>query len=255
MTFAQTGIAPITAPNLNAPHLFTTRSGGVSEGAFASLNLGLSSGDRPSAVEANRDRLLAAIGLDRDRVCAVDQVHGTRVLEARAGWFEEEADALVGVDPEVLLVVSVADCYPVLVHDPVRGAVAAAHCGWRGTLAGLAGAVVGELQRRFGSDPARLQVAIGPGICGGCYQVGGEVRDAFVAAGFSEAVARPDDEGRWRLDLVAANLELLIAAGVDPERVWSAGTCTFENPDRFFSYRRDAGRTGRHWAAIRPAGG
>ncbi|MEJ2290188.1 MAG: peptidoglycan editing factor PgeF [Deinococcales bacterium] len=240
----------LTAPDLPWPHGFTLRGGGVSDGAYASLNLGLSSGDAPEAVEANRDRLLAALGYGRDDVCAFHQVHGRRVLDGTPGWFVEQADAATSATPGRLLVVSVADCLPLLFVDPVRGAVGAAHCGWRGTVQGLAGEVVRAMSQRYGSRPADLRVAIGPGIQGPCYQVGPEVVRAYREAGFPDDLATPDDEGRHRLDLVAANRFVLEGAGVRPQRVWSAAACTHCEPDRFYSHRRDAGVTGRHWAFI-----
>jgi len=249
---ASAGEAPsvLVAPDLPWPHGFTLRGGGVSAGAFTSLNLGLSSGDARDAVEANRDRLLAALGYARADVCAFEQVHGDRVLAGDAGWFTERADAATTDVPGRLLVVSVADCYPLLFHDPTRGAVAAAHCGWRGTVAGLAARVVERMVVRYGSDPSDLRVAIGPGIGADCYQVGPEVVDAYRGAGFPSDVATPDDEGRHRLDLVAANRWTLLRAGIRPEHIWSAGTCTHCEPARYFSHRRDAGVTGRHWAFI-----
>lgn len=240
----------LTAPDLPWPHGFTQRSGGVSSGAYTSLNLGLSSGDEPSAVEANRLRVLAALRVERDDVCAFHQVHGTRVLDGEPSWFAEQADAAATSVPGRLLVVSVADCLPVLIFDPVASAVGAAHCGWRGTAQGLAEALVAAMAQRHGSRPADLRVAIGPGIQGSCYQVGAEVVEAYRRRGFPREVAHPDAEGRYRLDLVAANRWLLQRAGVDPAHVWSAGACTHCEPQAYFSHRRDAGVTGRHWAFI-----
>ncbi len=241
----------LTAPHLPWPHGFTLRDGGVSEGPFASLNLGLSSGDDPARVEANRRRVLADLGVTRDEVCAFHQVHGARVLDGDPTWFGERADAVVSAVPGRLLVVSVADCLPLLYFDPVSGAAAAAHCGWRGTVAGLAAAVVERLRERYGSRPQDLRVAIGPGIQGACYQVGEEVASAYRLAGFPPELAREDDEGRYRLDLPAANRWLLERSGVPPDAVWSAGVCTHCDEERFFSHRRDAGVSGRHWAFIR----
>lgn len=243
-------LSVLVAPDLPWPHGFTLRGGGVSTGAYASLNLGLSSGDARQAVEANRDRLLTALGFAREDVCAFEQVHGDRVLEGDAGWFTQRADAATTDVAGRLLVVSVADCYPLLFHDPTRGAVAAAHCGWRGTVAGLAGRVVESMTARYGSDPGDVRVAIGPGIGGACYQVGPEVVDAYRHAGFPSGVATPDDEGRHRLDLVAANRWTLVRAGIRAEHIWGAGVCTHCEPTRYFSHRRDAGVTGRHWAFI-----
>ncbi len=239
----------LTAPDLPWPHGFTTRAGGVSSGPYASLNLGLSSGDDVEPVEANRERLLTALGFRRDAVCAFHQVHGDRVLPGQPSWFEEQADAATTDVPGRLLVVSVADCLPLLFFDPVAEAVGAAHCGWRGTLAGLAGKVVARMTERYGSRPEDVRVAIGPGIQGPCYQVGDEVVAAFREAGFPSDVAVPDEAGRHRLDLVAANRWVLGGAGVPSESIWSSGVCTHCQP-RLFSHRRDAGRTGRHWAFI-----
>ena len=241
----------LTLEGFGALHGFTTRAGGVSQGPFASRNLGLSSGDDPAAVDANRTRLLAELGFSKEDVCAFHQVHGTRVLLAEPGWFEEEADAAVTDDPEVLLVVSGADCLPLLFHDPVQGAVGAAHAGWRGTAAGIAARVVEAMTARFGSRPADLRVAIGPGILGDCYQVGPEVVDAFTEAGFPSGVARPDVVAdRFLLDLVAANRIVLEGAGVPPDRVLALDRCTHCEPATFYSHRRDRGRTGRHWAYV-----
>lgn len=240
----------LTAPGLPWPHGFTLRSGGVSTGGYASLNLGLSSGDDAVRVEANRDRVLAALGVPRSEVCAFHQEHGTRVLDGAPTWFTERADAATSAAAGRLLVVSVADCLPLLFFDAATGAVGAAHCGWRGTLGGLATAVVARMAERYASRPEDLAVAIGPGIQGACYQVGDEVVAAFRQAGFPTSLATPDEEGRHRLDLAAANRWGLERAGVRGERIWSSELCTHCHPERFYSHRRDAGTTGRHWAFI-----
>ncbi|MFA7459400.1 MAG: peptidoglycan editing factor PgeF [Trueperaceae bacterium] len=234
-------------------HGFSTRHGGVSGQAFGTLNLGLSSGDDAAAVERNRDLLLADLGFDRAAVCAFHQVHGSRVLNGEPSWFSEQADAAVTNDPDTLLVVSVADCLPVLVHDPVTGAVGAAHCGWRGTVAGLAGEVVQRMTQEFGSQPEHLKVLLGPAVAGECYQVGAEVVERFTKAGFPAAVAWPDAvPGKYRLDIKRANRWLLEQQGVPAGAIVDTGLCTHCEPERFYSYRRDAGVTGRHWAFISP---
>lgn len=256
----------LTLPGFTAPHGFTTRQGGVSEGPYASLNLGLSSGDDRARVEANRDLLLGALGVRREQVCGYHQVHGARVMVARPGWFEERADASVSDDPDHLLVVSAADCYPVLLHDPVTGAAGAAHCGWRGALRRLPALVVAAMAREYGSDPGDLRVAIGQGVGGRCYQVERSVGEEFLAAGFPAAVVAdgepPDDLAdlspggdRVLLDVHAAVLHALAEAGVRPEHVGSLGRCTHCEPDVFFSHRRDRGQTGRMWGFVRPTAG
>jgi len=236
--------------SLDATHGFTTRKGGVSTGPYGSLNLGLSSGDDRAAVERNRDLLLAHLGTTRERVCAFNQVHGARVLVGRPSWFEEDADAAVSDDPELLLVVSAADCFPVLLHDPVTGAVGAAHCGWRGTAACIVEEMVSTLTREYGSRPSDLRAAVGPGIRGGCYQVSADVVERFEEAGFPESLY-PRDGDRFLLDIEAAIGLSLAAAGVHGDTVEYLGRCTHCEPDEFYSHRRDAGLTGRSWAFIR----
>lgn len=238
-----------------AAHGFTLRTGGRSRGAYASLNLGDSVGDDPERVSANRRSLRDALGLPRHGIRSVRQVHGETIVDWTQAPFTPgeppEADAHMSDDPAHVLAIAVADCLPILFHDPASGAVGAAHCGWRGTQRRLAGLVVGALERRFGSRPPDLSVAIGPGIAGTCYQVGAEVVDAFREAGFPPGVARPDAAGRFRLDLAAANRHALEAAGVEATRIFVDPACTHCDAERYFSYRRD-GVTGRHWALVRP---
>ena len=239
----------IRAPHVPVSHGFTARAGGVSVGPYASLNLGLSSGDAEPAVSENRRRVLEAFGVDEGSACAFSQVHGTRVLTGTPSWFEEEADAVVSNTPGLALIISTADCLPVLFYDPVMGAVGAAHCGWRGTVKGIAAATLQKLTE-YGSDPADLRVAFGPAISRPSYQVGAEVVTDFQRAGFPESVYEPDGSGRFLLDVAAANRWSLLRLGVKPEHVWESGLCTTADPERFFSHRRDRGRTGRHWAVI-----
>ena len=253
MNTAAQSLDLITAPNLEVPHGFTTRAGGVSEGCFWGLNLGLSSGDAPERVAANRARVLGAFGKTQSQVCAFNQLHSARVIEARPTWFEEDADGAVTNNPDLLLVVSAADCAPLLFHDPVQNVVGAAHSGWRGTVAGIAREVVGRMGELYGSKPHNVRAAIGPCIGGANYQVGEEVIGAFQEAGFPNHVHHPDNERRFRLDLVAANRWLLQEAGLREEHVWDSGLCTVADP-RFYSHRRDAGRTGRGWGVIGKAG-
>ena len=240
----------IRAPHLPVAHGFTTRAGGVSAGPYRGLNLGLSSGDDEAAVAENRRRVLETFGVSEKRVCAFSQVHGTRVLRGAPSWFQEEADAVVSNTRGLALVISTADCLPVLFYDPVTGAVGAAHCGWRGTVKGIASAALHKLTELYGSRPADLRVAFGPAISKATYQVGAEVIAEFQGAGFPESVFEPDGNGRFLLDVAAANRWALLEAGVKSENIWMSGRCTYADPDRFFSHRRDRGRTGRHWAVI-----
>lgn len=253
MNTSRQGAVPFLFGELLVAHGFTTRYGGESQGAYESLNLGLSSGDEAAVVEQNRDLLLNHLGFERSDVCAFHQVHGDTVLDGAPGWFTQEADAAVTNDPNRLLVVSMADCLPVLFHDFATGAVGAAHCGWRGTVAGLAAKVVRRMGEEFGSRPEELMIQFGPAVEGECYQVGTEVIEQFVQAQFPEHVYWRDAEvDKWRLDIKAANRWSLERAGVLSENIVDPGFCTHCMPHMFYSYRRDNGVTGRHWAFVSP---
>ena len=224
--------------------LVTTREGGASVGAHAGLNLGLRSGDDEAAVRENRRRLEALLP---SPPVWLRQVHGIRVADAdavRAGGGQPEADAAVARRPETVCAVLVADCMPVLLADEARQAVAVAHAGWRGLCGGVLEATIDAM----GVDPRRLYAWLGPAIGPRVYEVGDEVRAAFIARDPAAADAfRAARPGHWLLDLYAVARQRLAARGVT--RVHGGGLCTYSDPRRFFSYRRD-GQTGRMAALI-----
>jgi len=224
---------------------FTERSGGVSADPFASLNLGLRSGDQPSDVEQNRRLVAGALGVDA--FACVRQVHGARVVragKARAGaGFEDpdtalgDADAIVTTTAGVALAVLAADCVPVALADARTGRVAVVHAGWRGIAAG----VIGEALKHF-AEPADVRAAIGPAICVDHYEVGEDVAFSVSAAIDGGAVTHRAGDS-VHLDLPASIARALKAAGVrSSER---AEECTAHLPNRFFSHRRDGECTGR----------
>ncbi|MBI5711012.1 MAG: laccase domain-containing protein [Candidatus Eisenbacteria bacterium] len=218
---------------------FSARRGGTSAPPFDTLNLGRSTADAAAAVAENRRRLLGALGLDPARLATAGQVHGAAVVAVRGPGHHHACDALVTRAPGVPLAVSTADCMPLLYTAP--GAVAAAHAGWRGTASGMPVAALAALCDAAGVPPARVRVAIGPCIRPCCYEVGPEVAGRFPAAAVRDA------EGSLRLDLaVAARLQLL-EAGVPEDAIEDTGACTSCEPFWYFSHRRDAGATGRHW--------
>jgi YfiH family protein len=221
--------------------LFTTRRGGVSEGPYSSLNLGLLTDDDRERVLVNRDRVAALAGLGPDRFAQGLQVHGTEVrsLEAPPPAGElREADGQATSAPGVAPIVLTADCLPVALVAPE--AVAMLHCGWRG----LAGGIVahGVLALRALGAHGPIGAAVGPGAGRCCYEVGDDVRDAFARLG-PEVV-----EGR-NLDLKLVARRDLEAAGVD--EVHDVGLCTLcGDPELFFSHRRDGGVTGRQAGVV-----
>ncbi len=190
--------------------------------------------------EATRQRVAAALR-EAGRLLSLRQVHGVAVAQAP---FEgtPEADAAVATTAGLILGVETADCLPVLLVDPVRRFVAAAHAGWRGTAAGVAGRAVMALVAH-GSRPRDLLAALGPGIGPCCYEVGDEVREAFGRS--AAAFFRPGPRGRPHLDVRAANLAELERAGIPPERIHSVAECTSCRGDLYYSYRRDGAGTGR----------
>jgi polyphenol oxidase len=238
----------LLSSSLNVPHGFSTRQGGLSSGYYSSLNLGLSTGDEAALVEKNRDLVLEQFGVKRDQVSLLEQVHGNRVVVAEAAWHKHKADAHITNDPNLVLVIGMADCLPILFYDPVREAVGAAHAGWRGTSLRIAANVIAKMRDEFGSSPSDIQVAMGPAICRDHYQVGQEVFDAFNEANFPTTIFTPDGE-RYRLDLLAANKFVLGRAGV--QHIEVLNRCTFAEPDLFYSHRRDGRKRGSHWALIR----
>jgi polyphenol oxidase len=238
---------------LPVPHGFCTRAGGVSQGPFASLNLGFSVGDAPEHVEENYRRLAALAGAPLHALHRVSQVHGDRVVQARAAPAdgaqqkppptEGEADGLWTEAPGDWVAVSTADCVPILLVDPERQRVAAVHSGWRGTEAHIAARAVEALVAQ-GSRPERLLAAVGPCIQACCYEVSAELGERFSAR-FGAGVV-PREQGRVRLDLARAVRQTLEGAGLAPGHVDVLPHCTACDAQRFFSHRRDAGRTGRH---------
>lgn len=175
------------------------------------------------------------------RLLLLKQVHGTAVR--RAPWSgRPEGDAAVAEQPGLILGIETADCLPVLVVDPVRRAVAAAHAGWRGTAAGVARSAVAALVAG-GSRPTDLVAATGPGIGPCCYEVGDELRAAFGEAG--TAFFRPGPRGRPRLDVRAANERQLRDAGIAEERIHRVADCTYCRAELYHSYRREGRHAGR----------
>ena len=220
--------------------LTTTRPGGVSRGSFASMNLAAHVGDDAGAVTANRQALRAALELPAEPLW-LSQVHGTGVVDAGDGTGDAapQADASISRVPGKACAVLTADCLPVLLASRDGGAVAAAHAGWRGLAAGVVEAVVA----RLGIPPDTLLAWLGPAISQPAFEVGDEVRAAFVADDPEAAAAFvPNAAGRWQADLYALARRRLSVAGVGA--VYGGGECTYRDADRFFSYRREA-RCGR----------
>jgi YfiH family protein len=229
----------LKATNIKCAHGFSTRRGGVSPPPFDSLNLG-GSEDIQSNILANRLRALQYFRFNPSNLSLLKQVHGNKVCLAQRG--RQEGDALVTDQKGLILAVSIADCYPILFCDETNGVIGAAHAGWRGTCAMIAGEVVGKMLQ-MGAEIESIQVAIGQGISRDKFEVGDEVLRKFEDAGFPDT-CRDNN----KIDLVRANEFVLERSGILKKNIWKMNRCTFEAD--FFSYRRDKGVTGRMWGLI-----
>jgi YfiH family protein len=227
----------------------TLRTGGVSQGAYRSLNLAAHVGDEAGRVAENRRRLASAAALPAEPLW-LEQVHGSEVVVNEATARTPRADAAVAFESGRVCVVMTADCLPVVLRDREGTRVAVAHAGWRGLAAG----VLEQTVRALRCPPAELLAWLGPAISSAAFEVGTEVRAAFLAR--SEDFAdcfEPNPRGRLQADLYALAGVELRRAGV--AEVHGGGWCTHGEPDRFFSFRRDRD-TGRMatlaWLASTP---
>jgi YfiH family protein len=221
--------------------LVTTRSGGVSRGPYASFNVGLRTGDEEAAVRANRAALAALLPQEPKWL---HQQHGSRVVEVDDIVQILAADASVARKPNTVCVIMVADCVPVLFADRHGTRVAAAHAGWRG----LAGGILENTVEHMGVEPQEVLAYLGPGIGPEAFEVGADVRNRLLGRDTMNARAfSPLSNGKWLADLYALARAALHRAGVT--QVYGGGMCTFSDPKRFYSYRRDR-VTGRMAALV-----
>lgn len=242
-------------------HGFSTRVGGVSPAPWDSLNLGTNRGDEPANVRNNFRRFCAAIGADADTLVKNHQVHSNLVRCVTAedrtpdlalpGTFD--GDGLVTDQPGVCLTVFSADCIPVLLYDPVRRCIAAAHAGWRGTAAGIAAKAVETMVTHYGCDPKNILAAIGPGISPCCFETHQDVPDGLRSGlgDKAEPFIRPAcQEGKFHVDLKGANARWLELSGVSPEHIAICPACTACDLDTFWSHRILGNRRGSMAAMI-----
>ena len=237
-------------------HGFFTRSGGVSDGVYATLNGGVGSNDAPDKVAENRARMATALGVEPDRLLTAYQIHSPSVVIADEPWTQENrprADAIVTRAPRLAIGVSTADCGPLLLVDAEARVIGAAHAGWRGALTGVVEAAIAAMER-LGAERSRIVAVLGPTIRQPNYEVGPEFVARFLAA--------DADNTRFFAPSERAGHAMFDLAGYIADRVQRAGVanfedlalCTFAEPERFFSYRRTTKQGepdyGRHINAI-----
>ncbi|OPL08003.1 MAG: hypothetical protein AVO33_02710 [delta proteobacterium ML8_F1] len=241
------GIRILQFHEINTLHGFTARSGGVSEGGYASLNFGRHSGDDASRVEKNFERLFHGLGIDASRVAMTSQSHSNHIRRIDGqghGGVHEDTDGLMTNVPGMVLVTFYADCTPLYFYDPKHRVVAMAHAGWRGTLNGIARDMVRGLHREYGVRAGDLVVGIGPNLSKERFEVGPDFPEDLVPEeDFSRYLDR--SPGRITFDMAGCNSFQLQEMGVLQENIHLSNLCTYDEKDLFFSYRRQGRASGR----------
>ncbi len=256
---SENGVVTVRSGLLGTTHGFTTRLGGVSTGVYSSLNLGENRGDDPENVRENYRRLSDALSLPEERVFT-KQVMGSAVRAVTMADSHElfkplpfEGDGLVTDTPGLPIFIFVADCIPILFHDPVRRAIGAAHAGWRGTVRDVAGETVRALTAHYASRPCDIRAAIGPGIGQCCFETGRDVPEAVrqILGDDAERFIRPASQlGKSLVDLKGINRALLLRAGLLLENVDVSEECTYCLHGKYWSHRFTGGIRGSQAAVI-----
>ncbi len=247
----------LVAEGISVSHCFTTRLGGVSEGYLGSMNIGFNRGDKPENVLRNYEILGSTLGFEVENCVLTRQTHtdivrAVGLADRGTGLTKppfDPCDALITNDPGVALVVFTADCTPILFHDPVTGAVGAAHAGWRGTAADIAGKTVRAMCDTYGCDPKNIRCAIGPNI-GQChFETDADVPNAMIAALGNDAKAHITQMGsKYYVNLKEINALFLRRAGVREIEISTA--CTACDPQRYWSHRLVGSQRGSQGAVI-----
>lgn len=256
ITKKQATLEYLTAEGISAAHCFTTRHGGVSTGVMAGMNIAIKLDEKEENVKKNFEILGNALGFEISDLVLTRQIHSDIVRTVTRsdcnGCFHRdypECDGLVTNDPGVALVIFTADCTPLLFHDPVTGAVGAAHAGWKGTAQNIGAKTVEAMVRSFGCDPANIRAAIGPNV-GYChFETDADVPEAMIATYGEEVKTYIRHQGeKYYLDLKAINALSLKRAGV--QHIEISDDCTMCRPDRYWSHRITGNIRGSQGAII-----
>lgn len=243
-------------PLYRSPQLFTkfshliiaesTRHGGVSTYPYQSLNLGGATNDKPDNITENNRRFFSALNIPISQVAKSHQIHGSEILDVQKPGRYEGYDALITNQTNIQLAVTIADCTPILIYDPVKNAIAAIHAGWRGTVQNIVSKTVNAMHVTFGTDPKDCYAYVGTCIDECSFEVGEE-----VAANFDINYKRWDaDKNKFYVDLKLANKNQLVNAGLSIENIEVSSYSTVLNNEDYFSYRQENGLTGRMLATI-----
>lgn len=229
----------------------TTRQGGCSTGNYAAFNINGYCGDDEVHIAANKVALCSMLGIDSNRLVMPHQVHDcvVRRIDGPQQGVIEGVDAVMTDVPQLCIGVSTADCIPVLLYDSTHRAVSAVHAGWRGTVLRIVQKAVETMRDTYGTAPADLQAVIGPGISLDSFEVGDEVYNQFLSAGFDmQPISRRD--AKWHIDLPMCNRLQLMEAGIPADHIQMTNICTYQQYDRYFSARRLGIQSGRIYTGI-----
>lgn len=236
-------------------HAFSTRLGGVSAGEFTSMNMAFNRGDNPENVTENYKRICKSAGFDFDSLTASAQDHNTFVRAVTSenkgvGIYKprdlQSVDALITNEKGVTLVTYYADCTPLFFVDTKQKAIGLAHAGWRGTVGRIGEKVVNKMTELYGTNPADIVAAIGPAISVCCYEVDKPCADNFYALSDldSSRFVFPKENGKYMIDLLETNRQILVAAGVKNENITVSDVCTNCNSELLWSHRATKGKRG-----------
>lgn len=237
-------------------HLFSTRTGGVSEGQWASMNLSYTRGDKKESVDENFRRIAEVFGTTPGRIVCSKQTHTTNVRlvtekDCGKGIIRpadyEDVDGLICGEPGIVLCTLYADCVPLYFVDVEKKAVGLGHSGWRGTAGRMGEAVLKAMHTAFGTRPEHVLAAIGPSICRQCYEVSEEVAHIFRQEFSKESedfLEKGKEQGKYQLDLWEANRRVLLDAGILPQNLAVTDLCTCCNSRYRFSHRASQGKRG-----------
>ena len=229
----------------------TTRQGGCSTGNYAAFNINGYCGDDEVHIAANKVALCGLLGIESNRLVIPHQVHDcvVRRIDGPQQGVIEGVDAVMTDVPQLCIGVSTADCIPVLLYDSTHRAISAVHAGWRGTVLRIVQKAVEAMCHAYGTAPADLQAVIGPGISLDSFEVGDEVYDQFLSAGFDmQPISRRD--AKWHIDLPMCNRLQLMETGVPADHIQMTNICTYQQYDRYFSARRLGIQSGRIYTGI-----
>lgn len=255
MSFSQNSknsLVYLTSSKIDTVHAFTTRYGGVSDGIYSSLNLSVKSLDTRENIQKNYEILCGALGIPLEKLVYTNQVHSDIIdhvtKKDSRGIFEKtdrERDGLMTNVPGLPLIAYTADCIPILFHDPVAGAIAAVHAGWRGSVNDIVGKTVNKMCALYGSKPENIRCAIGPGISKCCFETDKDVPDAVIVALGADGEKLIEKKGdKFFVDIKGVNAALLEKAGVRKDNIDISDECTMCSHEKYWSHRYTKGNRG-----------